>query len=71
MLRHAEQQVWTIRDNLRVAQSHQKSYADTRRRELAFGVGDYVYLKVSPMRSVKRFNMKGKLGPSMLVRLKY
>ena len=24
---------------------------------------DYVYLKVSPMRSVKRFNMKGKLAP--------
>jgi hypothetical protein len=26
-------------------------------------VGDYVYLKVSPMRSVKRFNMKGKWAP--------
>jgi hypothetical protein len=30
---------------------------------LTFEVGDYVYLKVSPMRSVKRFNMKGKLAP--------
>jgi hypothetical protein len=30
---------------------------------LAFKVGDYVYLKVSPMRSVKRFNMNGKLAP--------
>jgi len=39
-----------------------KSYADTRRRELVFEVGDYVYLKVSPMRSVKMFNMKGKLA---------
>ena len=63
VLRHVEQQVQTIRDNLRVAQSRQKSYADTRRRELAFEEGDYVYLKVSPMRSVKRFNMKGKLAP--------
>jgi hypothetical protein len=63
VLRHAEQQVRTIRDNLRVAQSRQKSYADTRRRELVFEVGDYVYLKVSPMRSVKRFNTKGKLAP--------
>ena len=52
-----------IRDNLRVAQSRQKSYANTRRRELVFEVGDYVYLKVSPMRSVRRFNMKGKLAP--------
>ena len=45
------------------AQSRQKSYVDTSRRELVFKVGDYVYLKVSPMRSVKRFNMKGKLAP--------
>jgi hypothetical protein len=52
-----------IRDNLRIAQSRQKSYVDTRRRELCFKVGEYVYLKVSPMRNVRRFNMKGKLAP--------
>jgi hypothetical protein len=62
VLRQAEEQVRMIRDNLRVAQSRQKSYADTRRRELSFKVGDYVYLKVSPMRNVKRFSMKGKLA---------
>ena len=33
VLRDAEVQVRIIRDNLRVAQSRQKSYADTRRRE--------------------------------------
>ena len=63
VLRDAEEQVRMIRDNLRVAQSQQKSYAETRRRELVFEVGDYVYLKVSPMRSVRRFNMKEKLAP--------
>jgi hypothetical protein len=63
VLRNAEDQVRVIRENLRVAQSRQKSYADNRRRDLVFEVGDYVYLKVSPMRSVKRFNMKGKLAP--------
>ena len=63
VLRDAEEQVRMIRDNLRVAQFRQKSYADTRRRELTFEIGDYVYLKVSPMRSVRRFNMKGKLAP--------
>jgi hypothetical protein len=61
--RNAEDQVRVIRENLRVAQSRQKSYADNRRRDLVFEVDDYVYLKVSPMRSVKRFNMKGKLAP--------
>ena len=63
VLRDAEEQVRMIRDNLRVAQSRQKSYANIRKRELVFEVGDYVYLKVSPMRSVRRFNMKGKLAP--------
>jgi hypothetical protein len=63
ILKDAEKKVRMIRDNLKIAQSRQKSYADTRRRELTFKVGDYVYLKVSPMRSVRRFNMKGKLAP--------
>ena len=63
ILKDAERQVQTIKENLRVAQSRQKSYADTRRSELVFEIGDYVYLKVSPMRSVRRFNMKGKLAP--------
>jgi hypothetical protein len=63
VLKDAGKKVRMIRDNLKIAQSRQKIYADTRRRELTFKVGDYVYLKVSPMRSVKRFNMKGKLAP--------
>ena len=63
VLRDIEEQVRMIRDNFRVAQSRQKSYADTWRRELVFEIGDYVYLKVSPMRSMKRFSMKGKLAP--------
>jgi hypothetical protein len=30
---------------------------------LQFEVGDHIYLKVSPMKDVKRFGMKGKLSP--------
>jgi hypothetical protein len=41
-----------VRENLRIAQSRQKSYAGHRRRELSFEVGDYAYLKVSPMRGL-------------------
>jgi hypothetical protein len=52
-----------VRENMKIAQSRQRSYADTRRRELCFEVGDYVYLKVSPIRGVKRFGVKGKLVP--------
>jgi hypothetical protein len=48
---------------LKTAQSRQKGYVDNRRRELIFEVGDFVYLKVSPMRGMRRFKVKGKLSP--------
>ena len=59
----AMEKVKLIRERLKTAQSHQKSYADVRRRDLEFEVGDLVYLKISPMRGVKRFEKKGKLSP--------
>jgi hypothetical protein len=45
----AEMHVRMVRENPRIAQSRMKSYADYRRRELSFEVGDYVYLKASLM----------------------
>ncbi|WVZ53110.1 hypothetical protein U9M48_004096 [Paspalum notatum var. saurae] len=63
LIRDAEQQIKMVRENLRVAESRQKSYADVRRRDLTFKVDDFVYLKVSPMRGIRRFNMKEKLAP--------
>jgi hypothetical protein len=66
VLKDAERQVQIIRENLKVAQSRQKSYADNRRRELAFEVGDFVYLKVSPIRGLRRFKVKGKLAPRFI-----
>jgi hypothetical protein len=52
--------------NLKITQSRQRSYADTQRRELSFEVGDYVYLKVSPIRGIKSFGVKGKLAPQYI-----
>jgi hypothetical protein len=63
ILQEAEKQVQIVRENLKTAQSRQRSYADNRRRELIFEVGDFVYLKVSPMRGMKIFKAKGKLSP--------
>jgi hypothetical protein len=51
-----------VRENLRVIQSRQKSSADHRRRELSLEVGDFVYLKVSPMRGLCHFKVRGKLA---------
>jgi hypothetical protein len=52
-----------VRKSFKVAQSRQKCYADKRRRDLSFEVGDFVYLKVTPMRGTHRFKVKGKLAP--------
>jgi hypothetical protein len=52
-----------VRESLKVAQSRQKSYADKRRSDLSFEIGDFVYLKVSPMKDTRRFRVKGKLAP--------
>ncbi|WVZ52665.1 hypothetical protein U9M48_003703 [Paspalum notatum var. saurae] len=63
MIQDAEQQLRIFQENLRIAQFRQRSYADARRRDLSFKVDDHVYLKVSPMRGIRRFNIKGKLAP--------
>ncbi|WVZ90625.1 hypothetical protein U9M48_036910 [Paspalum notatum var. saurae] len=52
-----------VRENLRIGQNRQKSYADKRRWELTFEKGEFVYLKVSPLRGTKRFHTRGKLAP--------
>jgi hypothetical protein len=57
VLQEAEKQVHMIRENLQVAQSRKKSYVDHRRRELIFEVRDFVYLKVSPIRGLRRFKV--------------
>nr|CAD1842405.1 unnamed protein product [Ananas comosus var. bracteatus] len=63
ILREAEEKVRLVRERLLTAQSRQKSYSDKCRRDLKFAVGDRVFLKVSPMRGVKRFGVRGKLSP--------
>ncbi|WVZ84983.1 hypothetical protein U9M48_031948 [Paspalum notatum var. saurae] len=63
LVTQAEEQVKFIHSNLKRAQSRQKSYSDKRRRPLTFEEGDHVYLRVSPMKGVHRFGVKGKLAP--------
>jgi hypothetical protein len=57
ILQEVEKQVHMVRENLRVAQLRQKSYADHMRRGLSFVVEDFVYLKMSPMRGLRRFKV--------------
>ena len=60
LVHQAMEKVKVIQQSLKMAQSHQKSYTDVRRRSLEFEVDDWVYLEVSPMKGVMRFANKGK-----------
>ena len=59
----AEEQVRRVRTNLQATHDRKKSYEDKRRKPLTFEVNDRVYLRVSPLKGVKRFGIKGKLAP--------
>ncbi|KAK8930751.1 hypothetical protein KSP39_PZI016488 [Platanthera zijinensis] len=52
-----------MREKLKLAQERYEKYANQRRVDLEFAVGDMVFLKVSPMPGVKRFGRKHKLDP--------
>src|SRR6266542_2588331 len=60
-----EEKVRVIQNHLKTAQSRQKSYSDKRHRPLAFEVGKWAYLRVSPTKGVHRFGVKGKLAPAL------
>ena len=62
-VRESIERIAMIRKRMQAAQDRQKKYADRRRRPLEFQVGDFVLLKVSPMKGVFRFQRKGKLSP--------
>jgi hypothetical protein len=62
LIEEAEATVRRIQDNLKAAKSCQENYENKRRQPLEFEVGDHVYLRVSPMKGMKRFGVKGKLA---------
>ncbi|CAN4106287.1 unnamed protein product [Withania somnifera] len=73
LVQQAMEKVKVIQQRLKTAQSRHKSYADARRRGLEFSIGDWVFLKVSPMKGVMRFGKKGKpspryIGPYKIIR---
>jgi hypothetical protein len=63
IVEEAEATFHRIQDSLKAAKSRQETYANKGRRPLAFDVGNQMYLRVSPMKGVERFGVKGKLAP--------
>ncbi|KAA3456128.1 DNA/RNA polymerases superfamily protein [Gossypium australe] len=66
LIKDSEQKVKLIRDCLKAASDRQKSYADLKRKDIEFEIGDKVFLKVSPWKKVLRFGRKGKLSPRFI-----
>ena len=62
IIQDAAEKVALIKRRLETAASRQKSYADPKRKDVEFQVGDYVFLNVSLMKGVMRFDKKGKLA---------
>ncbi|GKA78626.1 putative reverse transcriptase domain-containing protein [Tanacetum coccineum] len=63
LVQEATDKVFLIKEKLKAARDHQKSYANNRYKPLEFEVGDQVLLKVSPWKGMIRFGKKGKLAP--------
>ncbi len=52
LIQETKEKARLIRDSLKAASDRQKSYADLKRKEIEFQVGDKVFLKVSPWKKV-------------------
>nr|GEU38967.1 RNA-dependent RNA polymerase 6 [Tanacetum cinerariifolium] len=62
LVQETTDKVVLIKENLKAARDHQKSYVDNRHKQLEYEVGDRVLLKVSPWKGVICFGTKGKLA---------
>ena len=63
VVRETSDKIKIIQQRMKAAKDRQKGYADKRRRDLKFSVGDLVFVKISPLKSVIRFGRRGKLAP--------
>src|SRR3954467_384897 len=63
MIKEAEDQVRIVRDQLKAAQSRQKSYYDRHHRQESYNLDEKAYLRVTPLKGTQRFGIKGKLAP--------
>ena len=66
LLQETEEKVKMIRERLKVATDRQKSYPDSKRKDIRYKIGEKVFLKVSPWKKVMRFGKKDKLSPRFI-----
>ena len=66
LVKDTEEKVQIIQQRLKAANDRQKSYANLKRKDIEFEVGDKVFLKVSLWKKILRFGRKGKLSPRFI-----
>ena len=66
LIQETEEKVKMIKEILKIANDRQKSYADMKRKDIRYEIGEKVFLKVSPWKKVMRFGKKGKLSPRFI-----
>ena len=66
LVKDTEEKVQIIQQRLKAASDRQRSYANLKRNDIEYEVGDKVFLKVSPWKKIIRFGRKGKLSPRFL-----
>ena len=66
LIQETEEKVKRIRKRFKVATDRQKSYADMKRKDIRYKIGEKVFLKVSPWKKLMRFGKKGKLSPRFI-----
>ena len=66
LIQQTKEKVKLIQERLKAASDRQKSYADLKRKDVSYEVGEKVFLKVSPWKKVLRFGKKGKLSPRFI-----
>ena len=66
MVQQTTEKIKLIQERMRTAQSRQKSYQDKRRKDLAFEVGDHVFLRVTLWTGVGRALKSRKLTPRFI-----
>ena len=59
IVKDTEAKVQVIRQRFKAASDQQKSYADLKRKDIEYEVGDKVFVKVSPWRRCLDLGRKG------------
>ncbi|GJS42734.1 putative reverse transcriptase domain-containing protein [Tanacetum coccineum] len=63
IVQETTEKIVQIKQRMQAARDRRKCYADLKRKQMEFQVGDKVMLKVSPWKGVVRFGKRGKLNP--------